>query len=152
MKISLLVVCRRKVALHTSSHLTPTEAWRSTVSTTWEGHKASTEVRFENCMQVWGWAKLGNHATHCWEKIILHPGSDLSKPVQTCQNLSTIQWSCTVVVQLFFCTFESPYSLVFGPIQLELHILTRLMVNFPMVYGLWRCIEVKLSDPLGARA
>ena len=52
----------------------------------------------------------------------------------------------------FFCTFESSYSSVLHPILLNLRILTRLIESFPMVYGLWRCIEVKLSIPLGAHA
>ena len=45
---------RRKVALHTSSHLTPIEAWWRSVSTTSEGHGVSREVQLENCTQVFG--------------------------------------------------------------------------------------------------
>ena len=53
---------------------------------------------------------------------------------------------------VIFCTFEGSYSSVLRPILLKLHILTRLTESFPKVYGLWRCIEVKLSIPLGAHA
>ena len=95
---------RKKVALHTSSHLTPIEPWRKAVSTTLEGRRVSSEVRLENCTQVWGWAKFGQHVTPGWGKIVLHTCSDLSKPVRTCLNLSTIQWPCrpTLVAQSFF--------------------------------------------------
>ena len=44
-----VVVRRRKVAPHTSSHLKPTEAWRSPDSTTSEGRRVSSEVRLGNC-------------------------------------------------------------------------------------------------------
>ena len=37
-----------------------------------------------------------------------------------------------------------------GEADKKFHILTRLMKSFSMVYGLWRCIEVKLSITLGA--
>ena len=57
-ELSLLEMRRRKVALHTSSHLTPIEAWRSAVSTTSEGHRVSSEVRLENLTQVWGGQNL----------------------------------------------------------------------------------------------
>ena len=50
-----------------------------------------------------------------------------------------------------FCTFECSYSSVLRPILLKLHILTRLIESFPIVYGLWRCIEVKLLIPLETR-
>ena len=96
----------RKVALHTSSHLTPTEAWPSAVSTTSEGRRVSTEVRLENCTQVWGWAKFGQRATHGWGKIALHTSSDLSKLVGTCLNQSAIQWPCTPVAQCPFLHFR----------------------------------------------
>ena len=78
-----VVVQRRKVALHTSSHLTPTEAWRRTDSTTSEGRRVSSEVRLGNCTQVWGWAKFEERGTHGWGKIVLHTCSDLSRLVQT---------------------------------------------------------------------
>ena len=45
--ISDVVVRRKKVALHTSSHLTPIEACQSAVSTTSEGHRVSREVPLE---------------------------------------------------------------------------------------------------------
>ena len=62
--ISLLEVLPRKVAFHTSSHLTPIEARRSAVSTTSKGRRVSSEVRLENCKQVWGWAKFGERTNH----------------------------------------------------------------------------------------
>ena len=97
----------RKVSLHTSSHLTPIEAWWSTVSTTWEGCRVSSEVQLENCTQVLGgWAKFGQHATHGWEKIALHTCSDLFKPVRTCLNQSAIQWPCTLVAQCHLLHFR----------------------------------------------
>ena len=102
--ISDVVLRQRKVALHTSSHLTPIEAWRSAVSTTSEGRSVSSEVRLENCMEVWGWAKFGQCATPGWGKIALHTCSDLSKPVRTCLNQSPIQWQC-MPVAVIFCTF-----------------------------------------------
>ena len=49
----------------------------------------------------------------------------------------------------FLGTFERSYSSVLRPILAKLHILTRLMESFRMVYELWHCIEVKLSIPLG---
>ena len=52
--VSVLVVRRRKVALHTISPLTPTEVWRSAVSTTWEGRRVSSEVPSDTCMRVLG--------------------------------------------------------------------------------------------------
>ena len=53
---------------------------------------------------------------------------------------------------VIFCTFERSYSLVLRPILVKLHILTRLVESLPMVYELRRCIEVKMSVPLGAHA
>ena len=49
-----VVVRRRKVALHTSSHLPPTEAGQSPDSTTSEGRRVSSEVRLGKCTQVLG--------------------------------------------------------------------------------------------------
>ena len=96
----------RKVALHTSSHLTPIEMWWSAVSTTSEGRRVSNEVRLENCTQVWGWAKFGQRAIHSWGKIAVHTCSDLSKPVRTCLNQSAIQWPYTPVAPCHFLHFR----------------------------------------------
>ena len=93
------------MALHTSSHLTPIEAWRSAVSTTSEGGRVSSEVWLENCTQVWGGPNLDS-VTHGWGKIALHTCSDLSKLVRTCLNQSTIQWPCTPVAQCHFLHFR----------------------------------------------
>ena len=79
------MVRRRKVALHTSSHLTPTEAWRSPDSTTSEGHRVSSEVRLENCTQVW---EVGQIWTACDSRLRKNSASHLFWLVQTCQNFS----------------------------------------------------------------
>ena len=44
---------------------------------------------------------------------------------------------------LFFSITSSPA---------ELHSLTRLIESFPTVYGLWSCIDIEMSIPLGAHA
>ena len=75
----------RKVALPTSSHLTSTEPWRSAVSTTWEGHRVSSEVRLENYTQVWG---LGQIWPACDSRLRKKSASHVFWLVQTCQNLS----------------------------------------------------------------
>ena len=147
--VSLLVVRQRKVALHTSSHLTPTEAWRSPDSTTSEGHRVSSELRLGNCTQVWGWAKFEERGTHCWGKIVLHTCSDLYRLVRTyAQYRDHVRSSRNVI----FCTFERSYSSVLRPVLLKLHILTRLIDSFPMVNGSWSCIEIEMLIPLPAHA
>ena len=98
----LVVVRRRKVVLHTISHLMPTEAWQSPDSTTWEGRRVSSEVRLGNCTQVWGWAKFEERGTHGWGKIVLHTCSDLSKPVRTCPQYSDHVRSSRRVIVLHF--------------------------------------------------
>ena len=103
--MSLLEVHQRKVALRTSSHLTPIEAWQSAVFPTSECRRVSSEAWLENCMQFWGWAKFGQFATHGWGKIALHTFFDLSKPVRTCLNPSTIQCPCTLITQCHFLHF-----------------------------------------------
>ena len=140
---------RRKVALHTSSHLTPTEAWQSAVSTASEGRRVLSEVRLGNCMQVWGWAKFEERGTHGWGKIALHTCSDLPTLVRTyVQDSDHVRSSCYVI----FCTFERSYSLVLRPILVKLHILTHLMESFPMVHRSWSGIEIEMLIPLGAHA
>ena len=95
-------VRRRKAALHTSSHLTQTGAWWSAVSTTLEGRRVSSEVRLENCTQVWG---LGQIWTACDSRLRKNSASHLFWLVQTCPNLSTMQWPCTLVAQCHFSHF-----------------------------------------------
>ena len=144
-----VVMRRRKVALHTSSHLTPTEAWRSPDSTTLEGRRGLSKVQLGNCTQVWGWAKFKERGTHGWLKIVLHTCSDLSRLVRTYpQHSDHVRSSRNVI----FCTFEWSYSLVLRTILVKLHILTRLIESFPMVHGSWSCIEKKMFLPLGAHA
>ena len=50
------------------------------------------------------------------------------------------------------CPFEGSHSSVLRRILLKLHILTRLIESFPTLCGLWSCIEVEMSIPLGAHA
>ena len=88
-----------KVALHTSSHLTPIEAWWSAVSTTSEGHTVSSETRLENWTQVWG---LGQIWTTCNSRLRKNSASHVFWLVQTCLNQPAIQWPCTPVAQYHF--------------------------------------------------
>ena len=141
---------RRKVALHTSWHLTPTEAWRSPDSTISEGRREfRAGVRLGNCTQVWGWAKFEERGTRGWGKIVLHTCYDLSRLVRTYPQYSDHVRSSRNVI---FCTFEHSYSSVLRPILLKLHVLTRLIDSFPMVHGSWSCIEIEMLIPLGAHA
>ena len=41
-----------------TSHLTPTEVWRSAFSTTWEGRRVSSEVPAYTCKRVFGVGKI----------------------------------------------------------------------------------------------
>ena len=142
--LSDVVVWRRKVALHTSSHLTPTEVWRSPDSTTSEGRRILSKVRLVNCTQVWGWAKFEERGTHGWGKILLHTYSDLSRLVRTyAQYTDHVRSSRNVI----FCTFERSYSSVLRPILVKLHILTRLIEIFSMVYELMALYWSKIVDP-----
>ena len=94
----------RKVALHTISHLTPTEAWRRPDSTTSEGRRVSSEVRLENCTQVWGVGQIGR----AWDsRLRKNSTSHLFWLVQTCSDLCTIQWPCTHVSQCHFLHFRT---------------------------------------------
>ena len=104
--VLLLEVLPRKVALHTSSHLTPIEAWQSAVSSTSKGRRVLSEVRLENCTQVWGVGQIWTACNSRLTKIALHTCSDLSKPVPTCPNLSTIQWPCMLVARCHFLHFR----------------------------------------------
>ena len=106
-------------------------------------------MRLENCMQVWGWAKFEVRWAHSGGKIVLHTCSDLSRLVRTYAQYSDHVRSSGNVI---FCAFERSYSSVLRPILVKLHIVTRLIESFLMVYGLWRYIQVKLSIPLGAHA
>ena len=110
--ISDVVVRRRKVALHTISHLTPTEAWRSPDSTTSEGRSVSSKVRLGNCTQVWGWAKFKERGTHGWGKIVLHTCSDLSRLVWTYAQYSDhVRSSSNVIFALLNALILQSYVL-----------------------------------------
>ena len=54
--------------------------------------------------------------------------------------------------KMSFCHFKGSHSSVLHCILLKLHILTHLIESFPMVYGLWSCIEIEMSIPPGAHA
>ena len=54
--------------------------------------------------------------------------------------------------EMSFFALSKALILVLLPILLKLHILTRLIESFPTLYGLWSCIEEKLSIPLEAHA
>ena len=82
--VSLLKVLPRKDALHTSSHVTPIEASQSAVSTTSEGRRVSSEVRLENCTQLWG---LGQIWTACVSRLRKNSALHVFWLVQTCRNL-----------------------------------------------------------------
>ena len=140
---------KRKVALHTNSHLTSTEAWWSTVSTTWDGRRVLSEVWLENYTQDWEWAKFEERGTHGWGKIVLHTCFDLSILVRTYpQHSDQVRSSHNVN----FCPFECSCSSVLRRTLLKLYVLTHLIKSFPMVHGLWRCIEIEMLIPLGAHA
>ena len=100
-------------------------------------------------MQVWGVGQIWRAWDSRLRKIVLHTCSDLSRLVWTYAQHSDLVRSSRNVI---FCTFERSYSSVLRPILVKLHILTRLMKSFPLVYELWCYIEVKLSIPLGAHA
>ena len=93
---------RRKVALHTSSQLTPTEAWRSADSTTSEGRRVSHKVRLANCTQVWGLHQVWRARD---SRLRKKGKSHLFWLVQTCPDLGTIQWPCRLVLQCHFLHF-----------------------------------------------
>ena len=101
----------------------------------------------------------------------VHTCSHLFTLVHTCSHLFTPQWLSTFqnlpgpvrtcpqysdaircLRHAFFCTFECSYSSVLRPVLLKLHILTHLIESFPTVYGMWSCIEIEMSIPLGAHA
>ena len=89
----------------------------------------------------------GKFSVRVWSLVVIC--AEMSKKHdQTCPNLLTIQWQCTLSSQCLFCTFECSYSSVLRPILLKLHTLIRLIESFPTVDGLWSCIEIEMSIPL----
>ena len=101
-----------------------------------------------------GWG-VGQICTACDSRLRKNSASHVFCLVQTCRNLSEpVRNTMTMYARraVIFCTFECSYSSVLRCILLKLHLLTRLMESFPMVYELWRCIEVQLSILLGAHA
>ena len=66
---------------------------------------------------------------------------DLFKPVHV-RSLHNVK----------FCPFEGPFFSFLRPILLKLNIWTHPIESFPTAYGLWSCIEIKMSSPLGAHA
>ena len=99
---------------------------------------------------------VGQIWTACNSRLRKNSVSHVFWLVQTCPNLSEPVRNTVAMYgpshDVFFSTFGISYSSVLRPSLVKLHILTRLMKSFPMVYELWRCIEVKLSIPLGAHA
>ena len=81
--------------------LTPIEAWRRAVSTTLEGHRVSSEIRLESCRQVLWVCQI------CSVRLMVEENSTshLFWLVQTCSNLSTIQWPYTLFAQCHFLHF-----------------------------------------------
>ena len=135
---------QRKVALHTNSYLTPTEVWRKAVSTNSEGRRVSSKVWLENCTQVWVRPNLDSvrlmvEEKQCFTPVLTCP--NLSKPARTCPQYSDHVRSS----RSHFCTFKGSYSSVLRPILLKLHTLTHLVDSFPMVYGVWSCVEINVS-------
>ena len=84
-----------------------------------------------------------------WWQSVQRCQNSMTKPVRTCAQYSDHVLSLRIA---FFCTFECSNSSVLRPILLKLDTLTRLIESFPMVYGLWSCIEIEMSIPLGAHA
>ena len=71
-------------------------------STTSEGRRVSSEVRLGNCTQVWG---VG-HIWRAWDsRLRKNSTSHLFWLAQTCADLRTIQWPCTLVSQCYVLPF-----------------------------------------------
>ena len=107
-----------------------------------------SEVRLENCTQVWGVGQIWRASD---SRLMKNSTSHLAWLVQTClaaQYSDHVRSSRNVI----FCTFERSYSSVLRPILLKLDIWTRLIERFPLVYGLWSCIGIEMSNRLGAHA
>ena len=147
--LSDVVVRQRKVALHTSSHLTPTEAWWSADSTTSEGRRVSSEVRLGNCTQIWGVGQIWR----AWDsRLRKNSTSHLFWLVQTCPDLRTIQWPCTPVSQCNFLHFRTLlfFSLTSYPGEIAyFNSPNRQLSNGARS---WSCIEIEMLIPLGAHA
>ena len=88
----------------------------------------------ESCPTVHGMSS-------CVEKNNINPSGNPYYSDHVCSSHNVI-----------FCTFECSYSSVLRRILLKLHILTCLIESFATLYGLWSCIEVKLSISLRAHA
>ena len=101
---------RRKVALHTISHLTPIEAWRKAVFTTLEGHRVLSEVRLENCTQVLG---VGQIWRACDSRLRKNSASHLFWFVQTCLNLSKPVHNTVTMYALWAMPFLHFWMLLF---------------------------------------
>ena len=105
--LSDVVVRRRKVALHTSSHqFTPYANWSVTKpwSTTSEGRRDSSEVRLGKCTQVCGVGQIWR----AWDsRLRKNSTSHLFWLVQTCSDIRTIQRPCTLVLQCHFFAFSN---------------------------------------------
>ena len=141
--------CGEEKLHFTPFHTLRQQAWRSDVSTTWEGGRVSSEVRLENWTQVWGLVQIWTACDSWLRKSSTSHLFDLSRLAQTYVQYSDHVHSSRNVI---FCTFERSYSSVLHPILLKLHISTRLIDSFPMVHGSWSCIEIEMLIPIGAHA
>ena len=94
--VRFVEVGRREVTLHTSSHLTPIEAWRRAVSTT------SSEARLENCTQLFGVRQIWR----AWNSRLRKSStSHLFWLVQTCPNLSKPVHNTVPCTLVSLCNF-----------------------------------------------
>ena len=89
----------------------------------------------------------GKFLVRVWSLVVIR--AEMSKQHnQTCPNLSTIQWRCTLSAQCLFCTFECSYSSVLRPILLKLHSLTRLIGVWVMELYWYRNVDPSRSPCL----
>ena len=100
-----------------------------------------------------GWNGLKNLARHIFSACVKFGGNPWRDVETAWPNLSEPVHNTVTMYALhamLFCTFKGYNSSVLRLILLKLHILTRLIESFPTVYGLWSCIEIEMSIPLGA--
>ena len=139
--------------VHTFSHLF-TPQWLSTLFVQWQ-----FVVEFSTCKS-------------CYFSILraillkLHIFAHLIESYPTVHGLSSyieiimsIPLAAHTTVTMYACRktsffgpFEGSHSSVLLCMLLKLHISTRLIESFPTLYGLWSCIEIEMSIPLGAHA
>ena len=104
--VLVVVVRRRKVALFTSSHLTPIESMTKRCFHQFGGTQSIERGTVRKLHASLGMGQIWTACNSQLRKIALHTCSDLSKLVRTCLNQSAIQWPCTPVVQCHFLHFR----------------------------------------------